>query len=490
MRSNNKRVPKNKERTCSPMVLLSWVLILAWFGFIFYFWKSGYLVSDKIPSLAVVDKIITTAEKSLRNVHIKVATSPVDFGKDSSSPKNEVKAHVPVKESAGEGHVHVVFSTDCTGFQDWQTLTVFYSASAVGQKGPITRIASGCDDEKKAKLTALYGQLYPNYHVHFTPDFKMDAKTKRKYDFYNKPYGLRHWLDNASPPIESGVVIALIDPDMLFLRPITTKVKGEVNLLYSSGIKEDEIFDEIGRGRPVGQQYGLGAPWANDKHPKFDRHRVCGEDSPCLGYKQGYAEHHFSVGPPYILEKEDFHRIANTWCDFVPKVYEKYPYLLAEMYAYSIASAHEALPHLQLDHYMVSNTEAGGEGWDWVDPLDDVCAPPVNGIYFPDKPLPTLVHFCQGYQVEGIGFWKRRFPHNSFSCEAPLLTEPSLDLGISQQVVFAEGEQKKVKKLQGKRNAFMVCAIIRIVNAALTDYKQRMCKDDPKTNYAKTLSLA
>ena len=30
------------------------------------------------------------------------------------------------------------------------------------------------------------------------------------------------------------------------------------------------------------------------------------------------------------------------------RVYEGYPYLLAEMYAYSMAAAHERLPHLQV----------------------------------------------------------------------------------------------------------------------------------------------
>ena len=87
------------------------------------------------------------------------------------------------------GSMHVVFSTDCTFFQDWQTLLVFYSAMAVGQKGAITRIASGCDEAKQATLIALYKKLFPKYHVHFTPDFKKDKKSGKKYDFYNKPYG-------------------------------------------------------------------------------------------------------------------------------------------------------------------------------------------------------------------------------------------------------------------------------------------------------------
>ena len=50
------------------------------------------------------------------------------------------------------------------------------------------------------------------------------------------------------------------------------------------------------------------------------------------------------------------------------------------MYAYSMAAAHEKLPHLRMDNWMVSNTEAGGEGWAWIDALDDPCMPPDDEV--------------------------------------------------------------------------------------------------------------
>jgi len=486
-----------------------------------YCWNSGLLVANKIPSLEVVDGIIDKAEESLlrrmhmdkksqtsilheQEVHEAVheavqeavkSTISEDHKSEEVSVLKQKEIENKVKETSheanpplGEGELHVVFSTDCTAFQDWQTLTVFYSAKAVGQKGPITRIASGCDPEKKVILTNLYKQLYPNYHIHYTPDFKIDEKTKKKYDFYNKPYGVQHFLDHASPPVLPGTVIAIIDPDMVFLRPLTTKVKGSANLLYTSGLKESDIFDTIGRGKSAGQQYGLGAPWANDRHPKFDRHHVCGDDSPCLEYSQNEAAKRFSVGPPYIVEKDDLHRLANSWTQFVPRVYEKYPYLLAEMYAYSMAAAHESLPHLQLDHYMVSNIDAGGEGWKWVDALENVCEPPVQGIYHPASPLPVLLHFCQFYRAGDISFQKRRLPHNSFSCDAPLLVEPPEDLGETSYMM-KDGVKKNQGARQAKRNAFMICVLHRTINAALIDYKQHMCKAEDKPNYEKTLNL-
>jgi hypothetical protein len=52
--------------------------------------------------------------------------------------------------------------------------------------------------------------------------------------------------------------------------------------------------------------------------------------------------------------------------------------------------------------------------------------------------------------------------------------------------------QKRLTKVQlrqrdVKRNAFMLCAIHRSLNMALTDYKQRMCGAD--ANYAMTLNV-
>ena len=91
----------------------------------------------------------------------------------------------------------------------------------------------------------------------------------------------------------------------------------------------------------------------------------------------------------------------------MPRVFEGYPYLLAEMYAYSMAAAHEKLPHFQMYNYMVSAVDAGEEGWDFVESLDDVCVPPVDGIFYPGQPQPNLLHYCQIYRVGGIGFTKR-----------------------------------------------------------------------------------
>jgi hypothetical protein len=242
---------------------------------------------------------------------------------------------------------------------------VFHSAVAVGQRGPITRIASGCSDEKQQTLTALYRKLFPAYHVHFTPDFKKDKRSGKKYDFYNKPYGVEHWLEHAVPSVPDHVVVAIIDPDMIFIRPLTTRVGGEDNVVLMDGRKGrsggkkkgpsgavaaavaaeeqrwEEVPDNVRRGHPAAQLYGLGAPWAGSPTREFNRTHVCGPGSPCLNTTYEFGARHYSVGPPYLVEKNDLMRITKTWARFVPAVYERNPDLLAEMYAYSMAAAHE-----------------------------------------------------------------------------------------------------------------------------------------------------
>jgi hypothetical protein len=83
-------------------------------------------------------------------------------------------------------------------------------------------------------------------------------------------------------------------------------------------------------------------------------------------------------------------------------VFEGHPHLLAEMYSYSVAAAHLQLPHLRLDSYMTSETEAYGEGWGYVDELasEDICTTdlsqttdrlPVGEAAHPDT---QLVYIC------------------------------------------------------------------------------------------------
>jgi hypothetical protein len=128
------------------------------------------------------------------------------------------------------------------------------------------------------------------------------------------------------------------------------------------------------------------------------------------------------------------------------RVYKRYPKLLAEMFAYAMAAAHEELPHFILRNYMLSNVEETfTEGWAWVDELnDDVCQPPVvssikdpkTGIpmsaFLPMKSMPTLFHYCQFFRVGDYEFHKIFVSPDMLKCDSPMLQVPTLDLGKTQ----------------------------------------------------------
>ena len=84
--------------------------------------------------------------------------------------------------------LHIIFSTDCSTYQQWQSYLFFYSAYTVGQPGYITRIVSGCNDDddddsssSKKKMKEDKERQWHNrhirqvmsdrYRIHFTPKF-------------------------------------------------------------------------------------------------------------------------------------------------------------------------------------------------------------------------------------------------------------------------------------------------------------------------------
>lgn len=162
--NSRKKSSKSAGDSCSNSFLISWALLLSCFG-VFFFWDSGSSnTSNIVPSDGAVVNPIIDVER--------LKALPDNL----SGPEQDIIDQNVITEVLEKSDVHVVFSTDCSTFQDWQSLLLFHSARIVGQNGPVTRIASGCDEEKKSILTALYKKVHPYYHVHFTPDFTRHAK--------------------------------------------------------------------------------------------------------------------------------------------------------------------------------------------------------------------------------------------------------------------------------------------------------------------------
>lgn len=416
--------------------------------------------------------------------------------------------------------LHMVFSTDCSSYQHWQAYLMFHSAMEVNQPGYVTRIASGCSKEE-AKIAKEWHEKHitkpmsNRFIIHFTPHFSSvkdkDGNTKGDYKFFNKPFGVLHWMENGIDRKGSmaDAIVILIDPDMLLLRPVTHDFSDERDTIINKNriLRPDDppTLRKVKHGYPFAQIYGFGNQWKT----KLDLKKVTSDDnSPALKVSKSEASKFYPVGPPYLATVSDMYKIAVRWVEFVPEVHKQYPHLLAEMFAFCVAAAHLKLPHQLIDSLMISNVGAGtggGEGWALVDAIPekegtkDFCTiamgPPTSSMGLsptsPSSPIsvPSVVHFCQRYFIGHWFFSKRRMPKNFFTCESALLAEPPGD--IVSTVDFGQapgGDVKKMNLKVRKRNGFSVCSLIGAVNRAGEFFKKKTCSST-EMNMQKTLKL-
>lgn len=100
---------------------------------------------------------------------------------------------------------HLIFSTDCSPYQQWQSYLVYFTALKVGQTGHVTRIASGCDEEGKQATQKWFDDhiqhMSSRFHLLLTPKFSgikdADGNTIGDYKFFNKPFGTKYWLEHS-----------------------------------------------------------------------------------------------------------------------------------------------------------------------------------------------------------------------------------------------------------------------------------------------------
>eukprot|EP01031_Cornospumella_fuschlensis_P030369 gene30369-36694_t len=284
--------------------------------------------------------------------------------------------------------------------------------------------------------------------------------------------------------------------------PASTPRQPEVNvnpIKPDFNPKTEKVPLRVQHSVAAASMYGLGAPWTLDNHQhQMNRTAICGEKSPCLKVTREFGEKHYSVGPPYLMHKGDMLRVTDKWTEFVPRVYEHYPELLAEMYAYSMAAAHAEVPHFTLVSYMVSNIEmTGDEGWEHVDALGgEVCKAmdlahqdvrrmqsgeftgtyPTPEYIYPSALLPHVLHYCQFYRVGEWGFQKRRFRKKMLTCDGPLMSSLSPTLAAIRYK-NRDGEIMKIGPKQASRGGFMLCTVHAAINRMLVYYKHKMCQD-------------
>lgn len=414
--------------------------------------------------------------------------------------------------------IHIVFSTDCSPYQHWQSYQLYLSALKIRQPGLITRIASGCTEEEDTFIRKWHDDhiaiLSSRFGLHLTPHFssvKDESGNKvGDYEFFNKPFGVLHWMEHGehmgvdpdtNQPFRHDTIIILLDPDQMLIRPITNTFQSS-NTIFRGGpkdkgynvdtertYKDNQSSFVVRHGHPLSQEFGYGDTWL-----KFAE--VAGKDSPATKVAPPEARHSYAVGPPYIATALDMYAIAQKWVEFVPLVHSKFPELMAEMYAFSIASAHLELPHQLVGSLMISDTNTdSGEGWKLIDdlPSNDICNFAMNKMGDDSHiKLPSLLHFCQRYGVGDRAFFaKKKLPTDFFSCESPLIEEPSMDIGSGKYLYrkppFLDTTVTYSATIE-KREAFVICSMTGFLNQAALFFKRKHC-DGSKINVKKEISM-
>lgn len=398
--------------------------------------------------------------------------------------------HQPEPRSIYQGdedrsELHIVFSMSCSQGRRVPLQTILqYSAVAVGQRGPITQILSGCTDAER-EAVMREPTLYYDFRRHFTPSYSPHPtpNVTDNYTPYNKPFALRHFLRNAQPPVKHDV-IALIDGDMVFFKPLEVNTGRDVSKYYHGTRDLSTVNDTVTDGIAIAQDWHnyLNSGWyAPPAHGKLEA--VCA-GKPCLNVtREDAREYYSSTGPPYIMTRHDMEAMVDDYCDFVVRGRQVDGAWMVEMFAYTLAVANHGIKHTLLTHLGATHPKyAGGqrEYWDFVDEtLPNPCADD-SAVVMPLDP-PVGIHYCQKYGFvegdhKGHYYYKYDLPESLVNCESPLLVvPPASDWDDLDKTTTPETLAQK------RHEVWVECSTTKVVNQAMVKYKQRTCPNGYNT---------
>ncbi|CAI0456559.1 unnamed protein product [Linum tenue] len=221
--------------------------------------------------------------------------------------------------------IHTLFSVECQNYFDWQTVGLMHSFRKARQPGPITRLLS-CTDEEKKSYRGMH--LAPTFQV---PSMSRHPKTGDWYPAINKPAGVVHWLNHSEEAKHVDWVV-ILDADMIIRGPI--------------------IPTELGaeRGRPVSAYYGYLVGCDNilakihTKHPE-----LCDKVGGLLAM---HIDDLRALAPKWLAKTEEVREDKAHWStNITGDIYGKG--WISEMYGYSFGAAEVGLRHKINDDLMI-----------------------------------------------------------------------------------------------------------------------------------------
>lgn len=385
------------------------------------------------------------------------------------------------------------------------------------------------------------------FHLHFTPDYSRilfdygKEENPEEYKFFNKPLGLRHWMENrlgytqdgSNPNDMNDTIIIILDPDQIILRPFTTNdFTSDTSAKWRGGGESWFLGKQKGlkvrKGLPFGQMYAYYAEWWDDVRGSISKiiEAINWKDEEyktkngLLTLTKDDINRYYIAGPPYLGVASDMYDIVSVWANVtIPVYYASKKDFLAEMFAYSVAAAYLRLPHQLASSFMASDPTAQPATEGWNDPPDH--SPDANdnkdfldwsnpSYDSQNLQLPNVFHYCQEYALGPYYFFKYFIPAGIMNCTHPLLLEPpSLLLQDGKGKLESTNESRAncgsiafqynssisvhtdealnyTDQLTIKRNAFSLCQMLYKLNDALDFWKQKNCAKGDNPNFART----
>lgn len=394
-----------------------------------------------------------------------------------------------------EEDVIFVWVSDCSSYQEWQSLALMWSIyKHQGPSTAVTRLISGCTTAEEVERRSEHALAFPAAaqgrppELFFTAAHVHEEALNDTYPPYNRPHSIAQWVEASSA--RPGTRVVLLDPDMVMLaRLILPRIGASPESVLYRG---QAPLEEALRLPAVGQRYRYMAK----RWPKAQLRlgEICESWAQgCLSLTAEEVEEHFSVGPPWIIAFRDLRRAAPLWRAYVPRVRKQYRELIAEMYAYVLAFASLGVRHAVLDHFVVSypNAPPGEHAWQWVEDSAaadaEQCSTIGRSRISSANRLPTFLHYCEIYQVEGWYFRKRHVPHEQIlDCSSPLFAEPGPEPLRRRQAEVQRSDSVTDWDRQAVRQAWFLCALLSALNEAVGGVRAGLC---PGGRFNETRSL-